>query len=156
MNPLQPSLGGSTDAFVAKLDQSGSALQYSTYLGGRVLAAGTGIAVDARGNAYVTGRTSSNDFPTLDPVQPTPPSSLLNAFLSKLKADGSGFVYSTHLGGSGSDSGEGIALDVRGNAYVVGSTISADFPTTPEAFQRELRGVSQDAFITKVGNLRYR
>jgi Beta-propeller repeat len=155
MNPLQPSLGLGNAAFVAKLDQSGSALHYSTYLGGSGFASGTGIAVDARGNAYVTGSTNSDDFPILNPVQPTPPPSSLNAFLSKLKVDGSGFVYSTHLGGTTTDLGEGIAVDIRGNAYVVGSTSSADFPTTPEAFQNELR-VLQDAFITKVGNLRYR
>jgi beta-propeller repeat-containing protein len=113
--------------------------------------------VDARGNAYVTGRTNSDDFPILNPVQPTPPPSSLNAFVSELNADGSGFVYSTHLGGTTTDLGEGIAVDIRGNAYVVGITSSADFPITPEAFQREIRGVIiQDAFITKVGNLRYR
>jgi Beta-propeller repeat len=154
MNPLQPSLGLGNAAFVAKLDRSGSALHYSTYLGGSGADEGTGIAVDARGNAYVTGRTNATDFPTLNPVQPTPVPPSFNAFLSKLKADGSGFVYSTLLGGSGLDLGGGIALDIRGNAYVVGSTSSADFPTTPEAFQTELRGVMDDAFITKVGNLR--
>jgi Beta-propeller repeat len=156
MNPLQPSLAGGNDAFVAKIDQSGSKLHYSTYLGGSILDGGTGIAVDVRGNAYVIGSTNSNDFPTLDPVQPTPVTPSLNAFVSKLKGDGSGFVYSSHLGGSATDFGQGIALDIRGNAYVIGSTSSADFPTTPEAFQKELRGVSDDAFITKVGNLRYR
>jgi hypothetical protein len=154
MNPLQPSLAGGNDAFVAKLDQSGSKLHYSTYLGGSALDGGTGIAVDVRGNACVIGSTNSNDFPTLNPVQPTPVTPSLNAFVSKLKSDGSGFVFSTHLGGSASEFGEGIALDFRGNAYVVGSTTSADFPTTPEAFQEELRGLSQDTFITKVGNLR--
>jgi Beta-propeller repeat len=155
MNPLQPSLAGGNDAFVAKLDQSGSALHYSTYLGGSTLDIGAGIAVDARGNAFVTGFTNSNDFPTLNPVQPTPGTPFSNAFVSNLQADGSGFVYSTYLGGNFADSGAGIAVDVRGNAYVVGSTNSADFPTTPEAFQRELRGPIQDAFITKLGNLGY-
>jgi Beta-propeller repeat len=155
MNPLQPSLRLGNDAFVAKLDRSGSALHYSTYLGGSGLDEGIGIAVDARGNAYVTGRTNATDFPILNPVQPTPPPSSLNAFLSKLKPDGSGFVYSTHLGGTTTDLGEGIAVDIRGNAYVVGSTSSADFPITSEAFQNELR-FPQDAFITKVGNLRHR
>jgi Beta-propeller repeat len=124
--------------------------------GGGAVDGGIGIAVDARGNAYVIGSTTSNDFPTLYPIQPTPVTPSLNAFVSKLNADGSGLVYSTHLGGSATDFGEGIALDIRGNAYVVGSTSSADFPTTPEAFQREIRDAIQDAFITKVGNLRYR
>jgi Beta-propeller repeat len=156
MNPLQPSLGLGNAAFVAKLDRSGSALHYSTYLGGSGVDEGTGIAVDVRGNAYVTGRTNATDFPTLNPVQPIPVPPSFNAFLSKLKADGSGFVYSTHLGGSGLDLGEGIAVDIRGNAYVVGSTTSADFPTTPEAFQKEIRDAIQDAFITKIGNLRSR
>jgi hypothetical protein len=155
MNPLQPSLAGGDDAFVAKLDQSGSALRYSTYLGGSTRDVGAGIAVDARGSAYVTGITRSNDFPTLNPLQPTPGISISKAFVSNLQADGSGFVYSTFLGGSFADSGAGIAIDVQGNAYVVGSTISVDFPTTPEAFQRELRGQIQDAFITKIGNLGY-
>jgi Beta-propeller repeat len=156
MNPLQPSLAGVNDAFVAKLDQSGSKLHYSTYLGGSALDGGTGIAVDARGNAYVIGSTNSNDFPTLNPVQPTPVTPSLNAFVSKLMADGAGFVYSTPLGGSASEFGLAIAVDIRGNAYVVGSTSSVDFPTTPEAFQTGLRGVMDDAFITKVGNLRSR
>jgi hypothetical protein len=134
--PLQPTGGGSlSSAFVAKLNGAGSTLVYSTYLGSN--ASGNGIAVDSSGSAYVTGSVAANDFPTVNPLQPTCASCQFttsrlwtsNAFVAEFNAGGSALVYSTYLGGSGSDSGNGIALDSSGNAYVTGTTNSHDFPT---------------------------
>jgi hypothetical protein len=155
-------LGGSggpvqigTNAFVTKLNATGSALVYSTYLGGVVYDWGNGIAVDSSGSAYVTGGTQSYNFPattgafqTALKFPTTGPGS--NAFVTKLKPDGSGLVYSTFLGG-GTDVGQSIAVDSAGSAYLTGSTGSTDFPTTPNAFQSALGGTSAiNAFVTEL------
>src|SRR5262249_30908327 len=117
----------STDAFVTKISANGS-LTYSTYVGGNNADAGFGIAADSAGNAYITGQTSSTNFPTANPIQSTS-GSVADAFVTKLNNLGSGLVYSTYLGGSNTDIGRGIAVDSAGNAYVTGSTNSGDFPT---------------------------
>ena len=129
VNPLQASLKGTCDGFVSKLNASGSALVYSTYLGGSgtVGDGGTGIAVDSSANAYVTGYTNSTDFPTLNPIQGYGGGG--DAFLCKISANGSAFVYSTYVGGNGQDQGNGIAVDSSGDAYLTGFTYSPDFPT---------------------------
>ena len=140
VSPLQASLKGVCDGFVAELSAAGSSLVYSTYLGGSGANAsgtnlsdeGTGIAVDSTGAAYVTGGTWSTDFPTVNPIQGYGGGE--DAFLSKISANGSALVYSTYLGGSGQDEGSGIAVDSSGNAYVIGFTLSSDFPTV-NAFQ---------------------
>ena len=119
MNPLQPAYGGDEDAFVTKLNASGSALVYSTYLGGSGADGGSGIAVDSSGNAYVIGATYSTNFPTMNPLQPAYGGDE-DAFVTKLNASGSALVYSTYLGGSGPDVRRGIAVDSSGNAYVTG------------------------------------
>jgi uncharacterized repeat protein (TIGR01451 family) len=148
-NALQANNAGgfSNDAFVTKLNSNGSALIYSTYLGGvsddRCLA----IAIDAAGSAYITGSTSSPDFPVLNSRQPKDQFSN-DAFVSKLTPNGAAFVYSTFLGGSGTDSGQGIAADGSGNAYVVGFTASTNFPTSIP-IQPDYGG-STDAFIVKL------
>jgi hypothetical protein len=139
---IQPSLKGYMNAFVAKINAAGSALIYSTYLGGSDYDAGSGIAVDSLGNAYVTGGTSSTDFPTTPGAFQT---TYGGVFVAKLNAAGSALLYSTYLGGS--DNSGGIALDAFGNAYVTGWT-GSDFPTTPGAFQRTYAGDS-DAFVSK-------
>ena len=130
---LQPSFGsGTSDAFVAKLNAAGSALVYSTYLGGSFGSWGTGIAVDSFGNAYVAGNTTSTDFPTANPFQAINkaiPTARFTAFIAKLNAAGTALVYSTYLGGSLENWSYGIAVDSSGNAYVTGSTFSDDFPT---------------------------
>jgi hypothetical protein len=128
MNALQANSGGASDAFVAKLDATGSALLYSTYLGGSGSDGASGIAVDSSGDAYVTGGTGSSNFPTVSPFQPTN-QGIANVFLSELNSTGSALIYSTYLGGSGSDGASGIAVDPSGNAYVTGSTQSINFPT---------------------------
>jgi hypothetical protein len=147
-NPLQASNGGggNNDAFVSKFNAAGSALVYSTYLGGFYNDQGNGIAVDASGNAYVAGYTFSTDFPTASPLQANKGGSY-DAFVSKVNAAGSALVYSSYLGGSNDDYGYGIAVDASGNAYVTGGTTSTNFPTA-NALQASFGGV-QDAFVSK-------
>jgi hypothetical protein len=147
-NALQASNRGSNDAFVTKLNAAGSALVYSTYLGGSGEDGGSAIAVDSSGNAYVTGLTSSRNFPTANAVQASYGGGMYDAFVTKLNAAGSALVYSTYLGGSDEDGGSGIAVDSSGNAYVTGMTNSSNFPTA-NALQASNRG-SNDAFVTKL------
>ena len=140
--------GGNSDAFVTKLSAAGSALLYSTYLGGNGGDLGYGIAVDATGNSYITGITSSSNFPTKNPFQATlGGTGASNAFVTKFSAAGTA-IYSTYLGGGGNDSGNGIAVDAGGNAYVTGSTTSTNFPTTANPLQ-PTSGGGNDAFVTK-------
>src|SRR5262249_7727304 len=122
-------------------------LSYSTYLGGSDEDVGHGIAVDAAGNAYVTGYTLSTNFPVVAAFQGSP-KLLYNAFVTKVSASGASLVYSTYLGGSNNDLGQGIAVDASGNAYVTGFTTSTDFPTVA-AFQGTFSG-AEDAFVTKL------
>src|SRR6266566_436698 len=147
---VQSSNGGGSDAFVAKINAAGTALVYSTYLGGSGDDAGQGIAVDAAGHAYVTGYTFSTNFPTTAGAFQIDNAGSADAFVTKLNPAGSApLVYSTYLGGSDPDVGQGIAVDATGNAYVTGNTVSTDFPTTLLAFQSANAG-STDAFVTKL------
>ncbi len=150
-NPFQRHNAGGADAFVTKLDPTGSALVYSTYLGGSGFDAATGIAVDSAGNAYVTGGTASTNFPTMNPFQAANAGFFGNAFVTELSPTGSALVYSTYLGGSGGDNASGIALDSAGNAYVTGVTKSTNFPTK-NPFQGTFGGGggTVDAFVTKL------
>jgi hypothetical protein len=155
--PIHSSQGGGSDVFVAKLNSKGTALVYCSYLGGSGQDASGGIALDACGNAYVTGRTSSSNFPTTSgALQTAHGGGFWDAFVTKLSADGSALVYSTYLGGSADDQGNRIAPDASGNAYVVGMTSSADFGTTAGAFQTAIVGncygtiCLNDVFITKL------
>jgi hypothetical protein len=151
-HPLQASLAGTVNAFVARLNPRGSALIYSTYLGGSAWDGGYGIAVDSSGNAYMTGVTSSGDFPTAYPLQASLAGNE-NAFVAKLNWDAStstlSLVYSTYLGGSGVDGGAGIAVDSSGNAYVTGGTSSSNFPTA-HPVQASFGGSDSDAFVAKL------
>jgi hypothetical protein len=149
--PLQAHSGGGFDVFVTKLNAAGTALLYSTYIGGSGNEQGNGIAVDAGGDAYVTGYTTSTNFPTLSALQGRHGSDLggQDAFVLKLNPSGSGLIYSTYLGGSSNDTGFGIAIDASGNAYVTGSTSSSDFPTL-SAVQTTFGGGVSDAFVTKL------
>ena len=144
--------GGYTDAFVTKLNADGTALVYSTFLGGNHADAGCAIAVDSAGDAYVTGSTASTNFPTTaGAFQTSNAGGLLDAFVTKLNGTGTALVYSTYLGGSGEDRGFGIAVDSFGNAYVTGDTQSANFPTTADAFQASSGG-GDDAFVTELNS----
>jgi hypothetical protein len=145
---------GSRDAFVTKLNAAGTALVYSTYLGGSGSETGLGIAVDTAGNAYVTGVTDSTNFPTtVGAFQGTFGGGSTDAFVAKLNASGSGLVYSTYLGGNSLDSGNGIAVDAAGAAYVTGATQSTNFTagcTAPCVVLKGTRGGLSDAFVTKL------
>ena len=151
-NALQPANGGNDDTFVAKLNPAGSALVYSTYLGGSEHDHGNGIVVDSAGNAYVTGFTLSANFPTAHAIQSTFGGATFSgdAFVTKFNVAGSGFVYSTYLGGDNLDWGLDIALDSASNAYVTGITSSKCFPTTTGAFDTALSLGAGDAFISKI------
>ena len=146
-NPLQAAMAGPGDAFVTKLNPAGSALVYSTYLGGSSIDEGSGIAVDSTGAAYVTGQTFSTNFPTTNPVQAAAGGGG-DAFATKLNPAGSALVYSTYLGGSALDRGTAIAVDPAGAAIVTGQTSSTNFPTA-NAVQAALAG-SSDGFVTKL------
>ena len=124
-------------------------LVYSTYLGGSDYDLGYGIAVDTSGNAYITGRTRSIDFPTTAGAFQTSNHGDNNVVVTKLNSTGTGLLYSTYLGGFADDWGYGIAVDTSGNAYVTGFASSPDFPTTIGAFQTTLPGV-EAAFVTKL------
>ena len=138
------------DAFVAKLNPSVPSYVYSTYLRGASCDTANAIAVDASGNAYITGSTSSNDFLIANAFQPTlSPSSSGDAFVTKLNPAGSP-IYSTYLGGTGSfEAGWGIAADASGNAYVTGNTDSSNFPTVNPVQASAAGGSQGDAFVTK-------
>jgi hypothetical protein len=163
-NAFDRTFGGGTcgfgfpcrDAFVTKLDPSGTAIVYSTYLGGSSDDMGRGISVDASGAAYITGNTASANFPTKQAFQSSfaggtcgETGCVGDAFVTKLTPAGGGLAYSTYLGGAFDDQGNGIAVDASGDAYVAGSTTSADLPTA-NAFDPSYNGFG-DAFVTKFG-----
>ncbi|MFN2544193.1 MAG: SBBP repeat-containing protein, partial [Actinomycetota bacterium] len=161
--------GGGTDVFVTELDPTGSGVLYSTYLGGAGTEYASSIELDAAGATYVSGSTGSFDFPTtpgaFQPVfNPAPPPvgtpsfgvqlRTSDAFVTKIVRTGPGvggssLAYSTYLGGSGNDSGDDLAVDAAGHAFVVGDTNSGDFPTTTGAFQPSPRGIL-DGFVTEL------
>jgi len=146
-NPIQSKLGGARNAFVAKLSPAGNTLAYSTYLGGSGSDTAYGLALDAGGNAYVTGDTTSQNFPASNFQKNN--RGAQNVFVSKINSTGSHLVYSTYLGGSSVDHGAAIAVDTSGAAYLTGSTYSTDFPVSAFAYQRTLAG-GQDAFVAKL------
>lgn len=127
VNALQPVWGGVWDAWVAKLNPAGSAFVFSTFLGGTGVDSGLDVKVDLDGYIYVAGLTNSENFPTALAYQATLAGNV-DAYVAKLKADGSAYVYSTYLGGTNSDRALGLDVDNFGNAYIVGDTLSTDFP----------------------------
>ncbi len=148
---FDPTYNGDNDAFVAKLNAAGSALEYATFLGGSSNDYGYAIAVDGEGRAYVTGYTLSSDFPTTPGAFDPTYSGNRDAFVAKLNAAGSALEYATFLGGNGSAIGSAIAVDAEGHAHVTGSTGSSDFPTTPGAFDPTYNGgYWGDGFVAKL------
>jgi Beta-propeller repeat/Abnormal spindle-like microcephaly-assoc'd, ASPM-SPD-2-Hydin len=141
-------------------------LEYSTYLGGSNIDSGNAIAVAQDKTAFIAGGTFSTDFPTSHPLQPNhggPDDFSRDAFVAKLSADGSTLLYATYLGGKNEDVANGIAVDTFGNAYVIGTTLSPDFPVTPGSFNTECGGdgncgstlnpqhlLVSNAFVTKL------
>jgi hypothetical protein len=154
VNPLDSTANTAGNGFLAKINASGTALIYSTYLGGQSGSGDSGangIAIDAAGEAYVTGITVSTSFPTVNALDGTE-KGFSDAFVSKINTAGTAFIYSTYLGGSSAEDGTGIAVDRIGNAYVTGQTNSSDFPTK-NAFQPSHSGAfaaSQDAFVAEI------
>jgi Beta-propeller repeat len=150
-NPFQSFAGGTYDAFVMEINPTGSARIYSSFLGGTGEDYGAAIAIDSGGAAYVTGFTTSTDFPTTNPLQAAHggPASGYDAFVTKIASGGASKVYSTYLGGNGNDYGYSIAVDSSGNAYVAGQTVSSNFPTT-NPLQAAFGGGSSDAFVTEI------
>lgn len=146
-NALGTVLKGANDAFVAKINPDGSTLVYAGLLGGSNSDEGKSIAVDTTGAAYITGTTSSNDFPTVGNLGVT-----LNgnsaAFVAKIQPDGAGLAYAGYLSGNGTEGGTGIAVDKTGAAYITGNTSSSNFPVSG-GLGAVLEGYS-DAFVAKV------
>jgi hypothetical protein len=141
--------GGSSDAFVAKVNAGGGSLAWSSYLGGSSMdAPGYGIAVDGGGNVHVAGDTQSTDFPSTGGFD-TAMSGPWDAFVTKIDAAGSSLAWSSYLGGIGSDYGRGLAIDGAANVYLTGDTNSLDFPAMG-GFDTDRNGVAGDAFVTKV------
>jgi len=143
-------LGGSSDAFVVRLDLSQpplSQLRYGTLIGGSSTDWARQIAVDPEGTAFVAGGTNSSNFPQFAPLQGDQAGQ--DAWALRLNAGGTGLLFSTYLGGSGTDEARSIALDPTGNAYLTGETNSSNFPTTAGAFDRTF-GSAGDCWITKI------
>jgi hypothetical protein len=140
------------DLFVSKLSPDGSSLLYSTYINGSGFEVGRGIAIDAHGNAYIAGLTTSPDLPMVNAVQKNFGGGEFDAFAMKLNASGSALMYSTYLGGSARDGAHGIALDKAGNAFVTGYTYSQDFPTRNPVPHGPRRAAPdfRDAFVTRI------
>ena len=144
---------GQIDMFVTKLNPTGSALVYSTFLGGAQVDNGQAVTVDSAGNAYAIGASSSADFPTTAGAFDRTANGGFDGTVTKLNPAGSALVYSTYLGGQDFDGGADVAVDGSGNAYVAGATASANFPTTPGAFdttprrQRRLRHEAQPGWL---------
>ena len=150
---FQTARTGLYNAFIAKLNNEGNALVYSTYFGGGAESV-TAMAVDEFGNCCSVGWAFSNTPLTADAMQSTPGGSL-DAYVAKLNASGTQLVYSSYLGGNELDEGIDMALDTFGNAYVVGRTLSDNFPVTKGSFQKKHRTnpagfTNQDIFVTKL------
>jgi len=143
--------GGESDVFVTRLSSDAQSLSYSTFLGGTRQDIAYDIAVNSSGQAYVTGYTYSNNFPTTNLAYDESFNGGQDVFVSKLSADGSSLVYSTYLGGWNNEEGKGIAIGSDGKAYVAGHTYSTDFPTTTGAYD-DTYDASIDTFVTVLEN----
>ncbi|MDG6225198.1 MAG: fibronectin type III domain-containing protein [Candidatus Thermoplasmatota archaeon] len=142
---------GDYDVFVTKLDNTGSSLLYSAFIGGSGREFGHAMALDSNGNTFITGVTFSTDYPTTVGAYDRTHNGKGDVFITKLDTTGSSLVYSTFIGGSDDESGNGIALDTIGNAYIIGSTGSQDYPTSIVAYDKTHNG-KRDVFVTKLDN----
>jgi hypothetical protein len=149
VNPLQPDFRGVVDAFVAQINPAGSALVYSTYLGGSDVDMGYGVEVDRFGRTWVSGQTVSADFPLVNPFQPVYGGGMRDAFVAEIAPGGNALLFSSYLGGSQADETYAMTLDRADNAYIGGRTFSPNFPIAGWPFQPQLNG-AYDAFITKI------
>src|ERR1051326_1079821 len=149
VNAWQPALNGTRNAFIAKLNPLGTALLWGTYMGGAATDAAAAVALDAGGNIYVGGNTSSSDFPVTNGFQRRQ-SGQQDGFVLKLDPTGSSLLYSTFLGGSNMDTIAAIAVDSAGAAYVAGNTLSTNFPVAAP-FRASIPG-QQAAFVTKLSS----
>jgi hypothetical protein len=140
---------GLSDVFITKLSSAGNGLIYSTFLGGTLADIGSGIAIDTLGNTYITGYTQSSDFPTTAGAHDTSHNGAFDVFFTKLNSANNELIYSTFLGGTSEDYGQGIAIDTLGNAYITGETKSPGFPTTAGAYDTSLNG-DYDVFVLKI------
>lgn len=146
---FQRTMHGAGDVFVTKFQINGSGLFYSTFLGGSASDGASSIAVDSLGRAYVTGATSSTNFPVLNPIQAHLAGGQ-DAFVTKLSATGNALFFSTYLGGTQDDSAGSIRLDSSGDAFIGGITSSTNFPTTPGAFSRTKKTGGTDGWLAKI------
>jgi len=148
-NPIQATFGGGPeDMFVTKLNAAGSAILYSTYLGGSGDDIPWGFAVDRSGRVWVAGQTNSTNFPvTADALQKTLAGGY-DGTVTQLNIPGTALRFSTYFGGSGDERLGGMALDSNGGVYITGSTVSTDFPTK-NPYQPALKGLSA-AFVAKI------
>jgi len=143
--------GGNADIFVSKLNSTGTALVYSTFIGGNGNDQGLAIALDNSGNVFVSGGTESTDYPVTSGAYDESFNGSADVFVSKLNSTGTALVYSTFLGGSGDDRGDGISLDNSGNVFVTGSTNISDFPVTSGAYDESFNG-DYDVFVSKLNS----
>jgi hypothetical protein len=146
---FQTGFNGIQDAFVAKVNPSGTSLVYSTYLGGAGNEVGAGISLDVAGNAYLTGSSNSVNYPVTAGAFQANNAGNNDAIVTKLNSTGASLIYSTYLGGSGNDFATGIGLDTSGNTWITGQTASANFPVSADAIQPALAGMS-DVFATEL------
>ncbi|HWN09688.1 MAG TPA: SBBP repeat-containing protein [Pyrinomonadaceae bacterium] len=151
-NAVQAAHAGGGDVYLTKLNAAGSALVYSTYLGGSGFEIAEDVEVDSSGNAYVTGDTASTNYPTANAVQAASGGGSSDAFVTKVNAAGTALVYSTYLGGSARDAAESVAVDSAGNAYVTGDTESTNFPIANalQPVNDTSAGIAQEVFVTKI------
>jgi hypothetical protein len=153
-NPQQKTISGKNDLFISKLNPSGNSLAFSTYIGGNDEDFGNAIAIDSKGNVYVTGYTFSTNFPIVNALQSKngniTPNTGGDSFVVKLNAQGNALMYSTYLGGMSDDLATSIAVDTQDNAYITGFTNSANFPVANAVQSRSNGGF--DAFLTKLNS----
>ncbi|UCC80033.1 MAG: SBBP repeat-containing protein [Candidatus Zixiibacteriota bacterium] len=147
VNAYDEYLGGIDDVFITKLSSFGNSLIYSTYLGGSSDEQARGIDVDSEGNAFVTGYTSSSDFPVVNAYDDSYNGNI-DVFVSGLWQTGDSLIYSTYIGGSDEDRGAGVVVDINGNTYITGTTLSSDFPTI-QALDSSYNG-DLDGFVCKM------